>query len=232
MLAAGPGGTNGLAPGGVGSGNACPLRVSAARTLTAGPGFSVTVPAAPTASESLLVRRAQSGDLSAFDELVRAHIGRALRIARRLVPTHEDAEDVVQDAFLSAMRAINSFDITRPFGPWLTRIVVNQGITFRRARARRQDEAISADLPSAGPSPAQVTLRNEITDRFHAALELLPEQQRLMIQLFEVDGLSSPEIARIAGLSDGTVRWHIHAARKVLRRALAPLMNDGENDDD
>lgn len=206
--------------------------MSAARALTAGRGVSVTVPVAPSVSESSLVRRAQAGDLSAFDELVRAHIDRALRIARRLVPTHEDAEDVVQDAFLSAMRAINSFDITRPFGPWLTRIVVNQGITFRRARARRQDESISADLPSAGPSPAQVTERNEITDRFRVALELLPGQQRLMIQLFEVDGLSSPEIARLTGLSDGTVRWHIHAARKVLRRALAPLMHDGENDED
>ena len=206
--------------------------MSAARALTAGFGFPVTAPAVASASESLLVRRAQAGDVSAFDELVRLHIGRALRIARRLVPTHEDAEDVVQDAFLSAMRAINSFDIARPFGPWLTRIVVNQGITFRRARARRQDEGLSADLPSAGPSPVQLTERNEITDRFRAALELLSEQQRLMVQLFEVDGLSSPEIARLTGLSDGTVRWHIHAARKVLRRALAPLMNDGENDDD
>ena len=206
--------------------------MSAARALTASPGLRVIAPASTPASETLLVARAQAGDLSAFDELVRAHIGRALRIARRLVPTHEDAEDVVQDAFLSAMRAIHSFDTTRPFGPWLTRIVVNQGITFRRARARRQDESISAELPSAGPSPAMVTERNEVTDRFRAALELLPEQQRLMIQLFEVDGLSSPEIATLTGLSDGTVRWHIHTARKVLRRALAPLMSDGDGNDD
>lgn len=201
--------------------------MSAAHVLTAGIGLPVTAPATTPAHESGLVRRAQSGDLSAFDELVRLHIGRALRIARRLVPTHEDAEDVVQDAFLSAMRAINSFDLSRPFGPWISRIVVNQGITFRRARARRQDEALPVDLASAGPSPAQVTERNEITDRFRAALELLPEQQRLMIQLFEVDGLASPEIAKMTGLSDGTVRWHIHAARKVLRSALAPLMRDG-----
>lgn len=189
-------------------------------------------PATVPASEPFLVRRAQEGDLTAFDELVRRHIGRALRIARRLVPTHEDAEDVVQDAFLSAMRAIGSFDVTRPFGPWFTRIVVNQGISFRRARARRQDDALPADLPSRGPSPSQVTERNEISDRFRAALELLPEQQRLMIQLFEVDGLSSPEIAELTGLTDGTVRWHIHAARKVLRTALAPLRGDGGRHDD
>ena len=148
------------------------------------------------------------------------------------MPTHEDAEDVVQDAFLSAMRAIGSFDVTRPFGPWITRIVVNQGITYRRSRARRQDESMPVDLPSAGPSPALVTERNEITDRFRAALEQLPGQQRLMIQLFEVDGLSSPEIAKLTGLSDGTVRWHIHAARKTLRTALAPLMGDGDDNDD
>jgi RNA polymerase sigma-70 factor (ECF subfamily) len=197
------------------------------------PGFGLPAAAvAATPDESSLVRRAQAGDLSAFDALVRRHIERALRIARRLVPTHEDAEDVVQDAFLSAMRAIGSFDVTRPFGPWITRIVVNQGITYRRSRARRQDDALPVDLASSGPSPAQVTERNEIADRFSAALEQLPGQQRLMVQLFEVDGLSSPEIAKLTGLSDGTVRWHIHAARKVLRTALAPLMGEGGSDDD
>ena len=206
--------------------------MSAARVLTAGPGLSVTTPGSVPSAEPMLVRRAQEGDLSAFDELVRLHIGRALRIARRLVPTHEDAEDVVQDAFLSAMRAIGSFDVTRPFGPWFTRIVVNQGISFRRVRARRQDEELPASLASSGPSPSDVTERNEITDRFRAALELLPDQQRLMIQLFEIDGLSSPEIAGLTGLSDGTVRWHIHAARKVLRAALAPLRRDGGHDAD
>ncbi len=203
--------------------------MSAVLELT--PGFGLPA-AAAAPDETSLAQRAQAGDLSAFDELVRCHIGRALRIARRLVPTHEDAEDVVQDAFLSAMRAIGTFDVTRPFGPWITRIVVNQGITWRRSRARRQDDALPVDLASAGPSPAQVTERNEITDRFRAALEQLPDQQRLMVQLFEVEGLSSPEIAKLTGLSDGTVRWHIHAARKVLRTALAPLMGEGGSDDD
>ena len=205
--------------------------MSAVHALTSGLGPpAAPVDAAP--DESALARRAQSGDLAAFDELVRRHIGRALRIARRLVPTQEDAEDVVQDAFLSAMKAIRSFDVTRPFGPWITRIVVNQGITCRRSRARRPDESMPVDLPSPGPSPAQVAERNEITDRFRAALEQLPEQQRLMVQLFEVDGLSSPQIARLTGLSDGTVRWHIHAARKVLRTALAPLMGHGDDNDE
>ncbi len=199
--------------------------MSAVHALT----FAPRPPATAAPDEPGLVRRAQAGDVSAFDQLVRFHMGRALRIARRLVPTHEDAEDVVQDAFLSAMRAIGSFDVTRPFGPWIARIVVNQGITFRRSRARRQDEPLPVDLVSSGPSPAQAAERGEIADRFRAALEQLPEQQRLMIQLFEVDGLSSPEIARLTGLSDGTVRWHIHAARKVLREALAPLVRDGGN---
>ena len=204
--------------------------MSAVHALT--PGLGLPAVATPVSDESNLARRAQAGDRLAFDELVRLHIGRALRIARRLVPTQEDAEDVVQDAFLSAMKAIGSFDVTRPFGPWITRIVVNQGITFRRSRARRQDESMTADLPSTGPSPVQVTERNEIGERFRAALERLPEQQRLMVQLFEVDGLSSPEIAKLTGLSDGTVRWHIHAARKALRTALAPLMGDGDDDEE
>jgi RNA polymerase sigma-70 factor (ECF subfamily) len=97
--------------------------MSAVHALTRGFGLP-SAAATPVTDEAALARRAQSGDLSAFDELVRLHIGRALRIARRLVPTHEDAEDVVQDAFLSALKAIGSFDVTRPFGPGIARIVV------------------------------------------------------------------------------------------------------------
>ena len=192
--------------------------------------FPLPVPASAPATDAALVRRAQAGDGTAFDELVRRYIGRALRVARRLVPTNEDAEDVVQDAFLSALRGIATFDLARPFGPWLTRIVVNQGITFRRSRARRPDEGLTGELPSSEPSPAVVTERREIEERFRAALGQLPEKQRLMIQLFEVDGFSSTEIAGMTGLSDGTVRWHIHAARKVLREALAPLRSEGDED--
>jgi RNA polymerase sigma factor (sigma-70 family) len=113
------------------------------------------------------------------------------------VPTQEDAEDVVQEAFLSAMKAIGSFDPSRPFGPWITRIVVNQGITFRRSRARRQDESMPGDVPSAGPSPAQVTERNEITGGSapRSAVARAAAAHGAAVQL---DGLSV-EILKLAG---------------------------------
>lgn len=176
--------------------------------------------------EAELVRRTQGGDARAFDQLTRHHLARALRLAQRLTPTHEDAEDVVQEAFVSAWRAIGRFDVSRPFAPWLMRIVANGALSLRRSVMRRPAVELVPELPSPEPSPAVAAERGEVRERFAAALQSLPERQRVIIQLFEVDGFSSTEIAQQLELSDSTVRWHVHSARRVLRRALAPFAGE------
>jgi RNA polymerase sigma-70 factor (ECF subfamily) len=147
-----------------------------------------------------------------------------------VAPTAEDAEDVVQEAFMSALRAIGTFDLARPFGFWLDRIVVNRALSLRRSRARKREEQLDMDVVATGEGPSEAVERGEVMDRFRAALAGLPPRQRVIVQMFEVDGLSSPEIAEMLGISDGTVRWHLHAARQVLRAALAPFAPGGTRD--
>lgn len=173
--------------------------------------------------ERELVRRVRAGEAVAFDQLVRRYFARAAVLARRVMENREDAEDLVQEAFLRALDRIGTFDETREFGPWFFRLLVNTGINARRARARRVTSPEPFDAPSPAAAPDEQMERTEIRERFAAALARLPERQRVIIGMFEVDGYSSVEIAGILGITPETVRWHVHQARRVLRAALAPV---------
>lgn len=178
---------------------------------------------AVAAEEAELVERVRRGDTAAFDALVVRHMPRAFGVAFRLLGQREDAEDLVQEAFLVALERIDSFQPGRPFAPWFFRILTNRGLNARKSRSLRQMEAIPADAPARGESPERAAERSELRERLRAVLDGLPERQRTIVQLFELEGFSSAEIAEILELSDGTVRWHLHHARKVLREALAPF---------
>lgn len=179
------------------------------------------------AEEAAILARVQQGDIAAFDLVVRRYLRRAFAIAYRVLGHREDAEDLVQDAFLTALERIASFDRSRPFGPWFFRIVVNRGLNARKARAIRRTEAMPADVAEPGePSPAGLYERTEIRERFHAALAGLSQRQRLIVELADIDGMSGVEIAAMLGVSQGTVRWHLHMARHALRKALAPLRGE------
>ena len=175
------------------------------------------------ADDRELVERVKAGDATAYDALVRRHLGRATSIARRLLGNIEDAEDLVQEAFMRALDRLGSFDTTRSFGPWFYKLLINTGLNARKARALRAAEPERGDAPWRGASPLEVTERKEIRERFAAALEALPPRQRLVVSMFEVDGLSTTEIAESLGISPETVRWHHHQARQTLRAALASL---------
>lgn len=178
---------------------------------------------AVAAEESELVERVRRGDTAAFDALVVRHMPRAFGVAFRLLGQREDAEDLVQEAFLVALERIDSFQAGRPFAPWFFRILTNRGLNARKSRSLRQMEAIPGDAPARSESPERAAERSELRERLRAVLDGLPERQRTIVQLFELEGFSSAEIAEILELSDGTVRWHLHHARKVLREALAPF---------
>jgi len=179
------------------------------------------------AEEAAILARVQQGDIAAFDLVVRRYLRRAFAIAYRVLGHREDAEDLVQDAFLTALERIASFDRSRPFGPWFFRIVVNRGLNARKARAIRRTEAMPMDVTEPGePSPASLYERTEIRERFHAALAGLSQRQRLIVELADIDGMSGVEIAAMLGVSQGTVRWHLHMARHALSKALAPLRGE------
>jgi len=189
------------------------------------------VPEPPSASadETELVRRVKLGDHTAFDELVRRHLQRAYAVAFRVVHHREDAEDLVQEGFMAALKNIDRFELGRPFAPWLHRIIVNRALSARRSRVYQATEALGEEQASPGASPLSLTLRGEVMERFRATLADLPERQRLVIEMHEVDGFSAEEIGERLGVAAGTVRWYIHQARRALRVALAPLRGDRED---
>jgi RNA polymerase sigma-70 factor, ECF subfamily len=170
--------------------------------------------------DSDLVERVRGGDSRAFDLLVTRHMRRAFSVAYRVLGHREDAEDLVQEAFLTVLERIDTFEAGRSFGPWFYRILVNRGLNLRKARTVRQTMALPLELASAEPLPDRAAEQAELQTRLRRAMEELPEKQRIVVQLFEVEGFSGAEIAEILDLPAGTVRFHLHQARQALRGAL------------
>ena len=179
-----------------------------------------------TAQDALLIERVRRGDSEAFGELVQRHSRRAFSIAYRLLQQREDAEDAVQDAFIRALEHMHTLERGRPFRPWFHRIVVNHALNFRRSRSIRTTEAIPVDTRALGALPDRDAERAALRDRLTIALEQLPEKQRTIVQLADLEEFTSGEIAAIMDMPDGTVRWHLHQARRTLRQALGMLKED------
>ncbi|CAN5848237.1 RNA polymerase sigma factor [soil metagenome] len=176
--------------------------------------------AAARERDAALVGRVRTGDARAFDGLVHAYMRQAFQLAYRVVGHREDAEDLVQEAFLAAHQYLESYDVERPFGPWLMRIVLNRGANLRRSRARRETEP-EVDAVSPAPSALEESERAEARVILTRAMATLSERQRMIVTLFDVDGRTSTEIGAMLDLSPGTVRWHLHEARRTLRAALS-----------
>ena len=205
---------------------------SARPSVTLSVSASVPAEPSPTASperavaaarDGALVARARAGDSAAFDALVRTYMEQAYRVAYRVVGHREDAEDLVQEAFLAAYQYLDSFDIGRPFGPWLMRIVLNRGANLRRSRARRSMEPETEGVSEA-PSALDESERQDLGRVLHDALGTLSERQRMIVTLFDVDGRTSAEIGEMLELAPGTVRWHLHEARRQLRGVLGRFL--------
>ena len=175
--------------------------------------------------DAALVRRVREGDVAAFDEIVKSYMRQVFQVAYRVVGHREDAEDLVQDCFLAAYQYLDSYDIDRPFGPWITRIVLNRGANLRRSRARRATEP-ETDAVSPAPSALDEATRAEAREKLAEVMAALNERQRMIVTMFDVDGMTSTEIGERLELAPGTVRWHLREARRVLRNALARFIED------
>lgn len=171
--------------------------------------------------EAALVENVRRGDAGAFDALVERYMQRAFGVSYRLLGNREDAEDLVQEAFITVLRKIDTFERGRAFSPWFFRVLVNRGLNARKARALRTTDELPEHAAAGGASPERAAERAELRGRLRAAMDGLPERQRVIVELFELEGFGSGEIAEILEISDGTVRWHLHEARKTLRQALA-----------
>ena len=176
---------------------------------------------APAQDEGRLIERIREGDAQAFGELVRRYQRRAFAIAYRLLRHIQDAEDLVQESFITALERIDSFDVRRPFGPWFFRIVVNRGRNAIAARRVRETDALDDGVLSGGASPDRLAEERELGERIGLALDELSDRQRLVVQLHEIEGFTTAEVAGMLEIAEPTVRWTLHAARKRLRVELA-----------
>lgn len=172
------------------------------------------------APDEALVRRVQGGDGDALEQLVRRYIRRIHAVAASYLSEPADVEDAAQETFLRALRGIEAYDPKRPFAPWLYQIARNVARNQVTARALWRTEAPSTTLPSRLPGPDVVAERSEIRSRVEAAIARLPEQRRTAFYLSDVEGYPTEEIARMMGLTTGTIRSHVHHARRALRIAL------------
>lgn len=167
-------------------------------------------------SDAALVRAAQTGSTEAVDELFRRHWPAAHRAAWLVVHDAAAAEDIAQEAFLSALRALDRFDRRRPLGPWLHRIVVNRAIDWARARALRPETAVET-LPEP-PAPAKEAGFDETVVE---ALTALGPEHRAVVVLRHLLGYTPGEIATMLDLPRGTVNSRLRRALDTLAITLA-----------
>jgi len=183
------------------------------------------VQAAVDAIEAALLAGAQGGNVLAFDEIVRRYQRRVYATALRIVRRHDLADDVTQEAFLRAHRALASYDPARPFGPWICRIAANLAINHVRSPQSREDtldEVALAQFPAPGSDgPLDSVLETEARDVLEEAVGRLPPEQRAVFVLRTFEDLSYKEIAEALDLSVGTVMSRLSRAREKLRDALA-----------
>ena len=170
-----------------------------------------------------LVRAAQAGDADAFARLVRAHAGRVARLVSRFTRSRADLEEISQDVFLDAHRALGRFDGRAPFGHWLARIATRRCHDhLRRVYRRRWFTSLEA-LLSGGREPAreEEPPGDPRLERLRRELERLPPEQRTVLTLLELEEHSVREVAALTGWSEGNVKVRAHRARAALRAALA-----------
>lgn len=170
-----------------------------------------------------LAQAAVRGDSDAFGQLIDRHGLAARRAARAILRDDDDADDAVQEGMLAAWRALERYDRTRPFRPWLMRIVVNAALDARRRSRVRQADPIAETLESGGLGPDRMAEAALLRSRIDAGLATLPERQRVALVLFDVEGWGHADIAATLGVPEGTVRSYVFHARRAMRRALGTL---------
>ncbi len=177
--------------------------------------LTVNPAASPARAEDMaLVERCRSGDLGAFEELYRAHAGKLFSVACRMLGNPADAEDLLQEIFLSAHRKLESFRGEAALGTWLYRLATNHCLDYLRSRAARTNQVTDTLEDDAGQFEPVTKMDLE------RALARLPEGCRAAFVLHDVQGLEHKEVAQALGIAEGTSKSQVHKARLRLRALL------------
>jgi RNA polymerase sigma-70 factor (ECF subfamily) len=191
-------------------------------------------PATP-AAEMDLVRRAQGGDLEAYDELVKRYQERIYATVYHMTSNHEDANDLAQDSFIKAFQALKSFKGGSSFYTWLYRIAVNKTINFLKQRKNRVHMSLNdldfntennPDLVAliSDKTPRRDAGLKELQEKLNTALLKLSEPHRLVVVLHDVQGMSHEEVAQVMDCNIGTVRSRLFYARQQLQSLLTDYL--------
>ncbi len=190
--------------------------------------------------DQALVERVQQGDKQAFGLLVSKYQRKLVRLVSRLVRDPAEVEDVVQEAFIKAYRALPGFRGESAFYTWLYRIGINAAKNYLVTRGRRPPTTTEFDTEEAEifdegeqlrdqNTPERILMSKEIGDTVNAPMESLPEELRNAIVLREIDGLSYEEISQVMNCPIGTVRSRIFRAREAIAEKLKPLLDTASN---
>lgn len=190
--------------------------------------------------DSQLVERAQRGDKHAFELLVSKYQRKLARLLSRFIRDPAEVEDVAQEAFIKAYRALGSFRGDSAFYTWLYRIGINTAKNYLAAQGRRAPTTTEHDAEEAEGfddadqlrdinTPESMLMTRQIGETVNAAMDALPEELRTAIQLREIEGLSYEEIATIMNCPIGTVRSRIFRARDSIAERLRPLLDTSKD---
>jgi len=186
--------------------------------------------------DSLLVVRAQQGDKQAFNLLVVKYQRKLTRLLSRFIRDQAEVEDVTQEAFIKAYRALPAFRGDSAFYTWLYRIGINTAKNYLMAMGRRAPTSTEVEAEDAEGfeegeqlrdinTPESVLLSNEIAETVNSTIEQLPEELRRAIQMREIEGMSYEDIAQAMDCPIGTVRSRIFRAREAIAEKLRPLLD-------
>ena len=185
------------------------------------------------ANDGVAVAQVQAGDREAFRGLVERHSQTIFRVAFRMIANEDDAEEVVQEAFLRAYRSIGRFEARANFGTWLYRIAVNCALDLLEKRKHRQEQSITHDdeddapeiqLASSNPGPERQLLSSELQQRVAAALSELTPVERIAFTMRHFENRSIEEIGKTLNVRIGAAKNTVFRAVKKMRRALEPAM--------
>ncbi|HEX6466367.1 MAG TPA: sigma-70 family RNA polymerase sigma factor [Terriglobales bacterium] len=192
--------------------------------------------------ELALVQAAKQGDISAFEQLVKRYDRNVFRIAQHITQNREDAEDVVQDAFLKAYQNLEQFQGNSKFYTWLVRIAVNESLMKLRRRKTSKTVSMDEDVETEegsmprefadwSPNPEQLYGHSELSDILRKTIQGLPSSFRTVFVLRDVEGLSTEETAEMLDLSVPAVKSRLLRARLQLRERLNRYFKKEKNGD-
>lgn len=170
--------------------------------------------------DAILVQAAQSGDLAAFEQIVRRHQTAVYRVGLRMLGSRADAEDVTQDTFVRAWRSLDRFRAQSALTTWLYRIVTRRCLdTIAGRRSTEQLDETSTELVAG--EPAEIVAQREQLRAVTRAIAELPADQRAVLVLREFEGLSYNELADVLGTSVASIKGRLHRARLTILRTIA-----------